>query len=355
MTESDKTGRNLRLAREAQGLTQVALAESVGISQSEVANIEAGRRSAQDYLERFSIALDFHPNFFTVEREELDEVPLLSFRARKDQRAYTRKSISAKATFAAALDSLVVSNRNVFDFDIFDVVAPADPTGTALRVRDILGLRRGPIASMVDVLDKLNVAQFGFLDTSKSSVGVSSWILDKPIVLINQVPRSRQRDHWTLAHELGHLLLHKDCDENFVGSNEAEAQANDFASAFLMPPGDFDKFLPKSPNFTLLRQVKQDWHVSLQAILVQMKLRGLLADWQYRDAFKKIGAYGWRTIEPEDNEPESSVTLFEGMNSLVRRGVRIPLLVSSELGMSTQLCAELCPCWNCFVSQEDFF
>jgi Zn-dependent protease with chaperone function len=41
----------------------------------------------------------------------------------------------------------------------------------------------------------------------------------------------------SLAHELGHILMH----DFFIYSSQAEAKANAFAAYFLMPPGMFEK------------------------------------------------------------------------------------------------------------------
>lgn len=51
----------------------------------------------------------------------------------------------------------------------------------------------------------------------------------------------------SLAHELGHILLH----DFFIHSSRSEAQANVFAAYFLMPPDMFEKDLEHSNEWEL--------------------------------------------------------------------------------------------------------
>ena len=69
--------------------------------------------------------------------------------------------------------------------------------------------------------------------------------------IIHQKAQSRGRRRFTVAHEFGHYLLHRQKYPNGIYSSEAgvdgrtklevEREANDFASTLLMPFDDFRK------------------------------------------------------------------------------------------------------------------
>lgn len=91
---------------------------------------------------------------------------------------------------------------------------------------------------------------------------------------INLPPQtSPLRDNFTIAHELGHYLLHyekKDETQIFTryGANDQEYQANRFAAAFLMPKDRFKDALSKFNKSSLL--IAAEFQVSEQAVITRM-------------------------------------------------------------------------------------
>src|SRR5699024_1699161 len=68
--------------------------------------------------------------------------------------------------------------------------------------------------------------------------GVSTWINDRPYILVAKDKNNYFRNRFDNAHELGHIILHKnlsDKDCESIGHKEIEQQANHFASCLLMP------------------------------------------------------------------------------------------------------------------------
>ena len=108
---------------------------------------------------------------------------------------------------------------------------------------------------------------------------------DQTIIGVNSLhPRTRQR--FTIAHELGHLLLHNytehvDRDMSFyfreARSSEAEIrqeiQANRFAAELLMPRTMIDAAVPKAVGLfddVLLSDLADRFEVSVQAITYRL-------------------------------------------------------------------------------------
>jgi hypothetical protein len=93
--------------------------------------------------------------------------------------------------------------------------------------------------------------------------------------------QSNRRARFTIAHELGHYLLHRHTFPKGINSDEAavdgrtkiavERDANDFASTLLMPLDDFRRHVsPRDwPNFDALSQAGERYNVSLTAAVLR--------------------------------------------------------------------------------------
>ncbi len=68
----------------------------------------------------------------------------------------------------------------------------------------------------------------------------------------------------SLAHELGHILMH----DFFIHSSRSEAQADAFAAYFLMPPGMFEKDLEQLNEWDLAEK----YGVSIEYVIKRAAL-----------------------------------------------------------------------------------
>jgi predicted transcriptional regulator len=87
-----------------------------------------------------------------------------------------------------------------------------------------------------------------------------------------------ERDRFTIAHELGHYVLHSEMGKRPIvasrsGSNRVEWEANWFAAAFLMPEADFKEACIVCDNF--LHLVAARFIVSSRAAEVRMESLGI--------------------------------------------------------------------------------
>jgi hypothetical protein len=115
-----------------------------------------------------------------------------------------------------------------------------------------------------------------------------------------------ERQRFTLAHELGHFVLHRDshtsfnCDKEsiYTGADtlkQIEREADDFASNLLMP-GDLlrQRITGKRINFHLLGELAKEFGVSLEAMCIRLikftEQRAVLVYWDY--GYLK---YQWRS------------------------------------------------------------
>lgn len=91
---------------------------------------------------------------------------------------------------------------------------------------------------------------------------------------------------FTLAHKLGHLVMHQ------VPSAEMEAEAHQFASGLLIPLDDIRPVFRSARriDLPLLAHLKPQWRVSMQSLVFVAKDLGLLTDGQAQTIWKQFSA-----------------------------------------------------------------
>ena len=103
---------------------------------------------------------------------------------------------------------------------------------------------------------------------------------DKWIITVNSSHHPR-RQRFTLAHELGHFVYHKDEDNQFddttffrgVSNDNIESKANEFASELLMPE-DVVRNLIDIENIRNIENLSKHFDVSAAAMLYRVKELG---------------------------------------------------------------------------------
>lgn len=99
-------------------------------------------------------------------------------------------------------------------------------------------------------------------------------------IFYNENIRSAGRRNFTLAHELGHYLLHRQrgaiqCEPRQMLDwkseyGQIESQANIFASFLLMPLDDFrEQIKGQKPSMEMMRHLKDRYQVSLSAAILK--------------------------------------------------------------------------------------
>lgn len=120
----------------------------------------------------------------------------------------------------------------------------------------------------------------------------------RPVVVLNPVKRDYYRQRFDVAHELGHLVMHTDAEP---GGRIVESQAHRFAAELLMPADEIAGLLPTTMNaraWERFTQLKEQWGVSIQALLYRARRLGRLSDVSYRNAMTTLTSRGWRRHEP---------------------------------------------------------
>ena len=162
----------------------------------------------------------------------------------------------------------------------------------AAAVRQLWLLPRGPIPDVTRLLEAAGIVIVHFDFGTDLVDGFSERTHDNlpPLVFVNdRQPRDRLR--FTLAHELAHIVMHR------LPYPKMEDEANEFASAFLMPSEDVaPDFYATSLDHLLM--LKGKWLSSVGSLVMAAKRVGRLSDAEYESRFRELSRRGWRTREP---------------------------------------------------------
>lgn len=158
-------------------------------------------------------------------------------------------------------------------------------------------------ASGINVLSR-------FLSKESSVDAYSLWTKDSIPYIVLGKGKSAVRRNFDLAHELGHLILHKFIDfEDLDKTKQAEKEneANNFASLFLMPKDTFRKDFEnlvgiKNSNPDNYINLKLKYNVSIQALEYRAYKLGYLTPAQNSYFYRLIAKRNYKTVEPRDLE-----------------------------------------------------
>lgn len=295
------TGDMLRLARQRRGLTQKAAAERLGIVQPVLSRFENGVSEPDNALLLKAGQIYGLPRAFFDLREPVYGPPVSVHpmaRAKADVTARDLDMVTAELNIRAMhlrrfLES--VDFQPTASLPSLDIDEYGSAEKIASIVRSHWSIPRGPIKNLMAFVERAGVvvslSDFGGASISGMTFRIPG---QPPLVLLNQMhPGDRLR--FTLAHELGHLVMHR------FPTPDMETEANQFASAFLMPADEMkDLFRGRRINLELLAALKPEWRVAIQALLMRAKGLGFLDANQNRYLWQQISSRGWRLREPPE-------------------------------------------------------
>ena len=189
--------------------------------------------------------------------------------------------------------------------------------------------------------------------------GFSSWDESSrtPYVILGDDKGSAVRSRFDAAHELGHLILHRNLlpqsISNPINNKVIESQANEFAGAFLLPEETFAEDL-YSVSLDSLKALKSKWLVSISAMLRRAAALDMTTEKQTKGLWVNLTRRGWKTKEPLDDQlvPEYPRLLRRAFELIKNKGVQEPEQIISDLCLSPSDISELsCVEDNFFVTR----
>jgi Zn-dependent peptidase ImmA (M78 family)/transcriptional regulator with XRE-family HTH domain len=307
----------LNLARDARGLTQAELASRAGIGQGTLSKYETGSLEPTSHAAGQLAAALSYPESFFFEAGRPYGFPPYHFRKRKKLGIKALNRISAEMNIRRLhIQKMIVS----YEADARAPLPEIDPdeyrgpSGNRFNIEDIARsireawhLPRGPILNVTELVEAAGgivvPCDFGtdLID------GMSQRIDGMPVLFFMNTNVAGDRLRYSLAHELGHMILHT---LSVKPDDEMESEADHFAGAFLLPA---DELRAQLRTFDLrhVANLKAYWRVSMQAIAVRAERLKYISSYQSRGFWIDMSRQGYRKREPVDVAPEQPKTLTD--------------------------------------------
>ena len=307
----------LHRARKAAGLSLRDLGELVGVSHAAIKKYEDGvAMPSSDILIRLSRALKVRTEyFFRPEPVALEGIE------------YRKRSSLPKKRLDAITHEVIDQIERRIELENLFPQSPVKPFATVEGlaasitsmdqienvvelVREAWELGFDPIPDLIDVLETYGIRVFMIdADADNKFDGLAARVSGMPIVVVGRHwPGDRQR--FTLAHELGHLML-----EGRLGSDlDEEMACNRFAGAFLFPRASVLQEMGAHRNAIELKELgllKEEFGLSMAGILYRARDLGIISS-AYRDEQAKLFRFkGWHLKEPGRDYPAEKAHIFE--------------------------------------------
>ena len=288
------SGERLRQLRELHRLTQSELAGQVpGLTQPRLSRIEKDLAApAPDLVEALAAMLG-------VRSELLRRAPVPDLQGHSPQfRSRTRLTTSAKAgalqwarLLAEEYDRLRAPVRPL---PVRLVPQPgATPAEAAAYVRGALGFSAGePLPYLVLALERAGVTVLGLPYRVEALDAFCAWRDGQPLLaVLAGAPGDRLR--FSVAHELGHLLLHA-----ARPGEAAEREADAFAAELLTPLHALGPVMPAAPTLRSLTMLKTQWGVSVKSLIRRARELGAVDQQRATSLYRQVSARGWNRVEP---------------------------------------------------------
>lgn len=308
-------GAKLTEARELNERTMVSLAEEAGLSRQTISAYESGKLVPRpENLHRLAFILGVKISFFTAPSKAKKSKPTY-FRSFAALTKRSRESAMRRFEIFQSLVESICATGLMLESDIPDYSIGTSPEYLteqeickyAMQLRKDWGLTNGPISSMTGLFDEHGVfvvrsSEFG----DHNLDAFSEWGADgRPYICLCSDKHSVARANFTYAHELAHLILHRDIPKSKFESlryhKMYEHQADCFASEFLLPAQRFAAELPKFALDYFLA-LKPRWRVSVAAMIKRCSQLGWITEAEEKNLWIQYSRRGWRGHEPYDDD-----------------------------------------------------
>lgn len=314
-------GDNLRVARLIIGLSLKELGERVGTTRQYIHQLETSDKKTltNDIVDALAYELGVEPHFFSYPLGNQVKEEECHFRKRKTTLVSSKRESAARATLMNKLVEMLESYLELPDvnFPKFELTSLADAEAASIECRKHWKLGDGPIKNMVRVAENAGaiLSTFGGVSEKIDALSLSRV---RPIIILNTA-KNAPRIRMDIGHEILHIIGHDGIE---TGDMDTEAQADHFASHFLLPRAALiSEYTSRSRtriDWNSIYSIKIKWGISARAIIYRMNQYGLITPSQYRTANIYLSKTGQTKKEYHDDKvpldlPEllpSSLTLL---------------------------------------------
>ena len=228
----------LTLARESRGMTQAELARLSGISQANISKYEANiLRVSEEHMESIANTLQYPVEFFFLAEQRFGFGSSCTYHRRRQMMPVRDlNTVLARTNILRMRINILLRGA---ELDCDNDFPRLDLNDYDSDVEQIAGILRStwrlppfPVTNLVAAIERAGGIVFRCPFGTRKVDAISQWIPGlPPISFVNsEIPGDRLR--FTLAHELGHIIMHR------IDFGEQREEADRFASEFLMPAKD---------------------------------------------------------------------------------------------------------------------
>lgn len=347
--------KKLTSARLARGLTIKELGEAIGVSKQAVSQYELGQAVPKaETMMALVNTLDFPKGYF-FEYEEDQYVGNTFFRASTTITKRVREMQKERASWVSKVYKVLNQYVEFPRLNLPDLTMFSDGDWDNEKIEDLAIVLRNhwqlgdrPINNLVSVLENNGII---VASIELGEVKVDAFCQprsERSFIILGEDKKSAARRHFDAAHELGHLLMHIDVDNQDSLTKEEfkkmEAQANQFASAFLLPEEAFTSMVSSDTTLDGYAELKKYWRVSIGAMIHRAKDLGIISLSRYTSLQKQISMRKMRQREPLDDVlpiPHPSM-LKKAFEALIQSNIDVHELVHKQVLLSSQDVEMLC-------------
>lgn len=336
-------GERIRQARNAAGLSLRALADKAGVTAMAISKYENGQSTpSSEVLLALAKALGVRVEYFFRQAAlKLDHVEYrhLPSMLEKEKRKIESSVVDQVERWVELEAFIPTPWSKPFELpkglpariDNYDEIEDV-----AVLMRHAWDLGLNLIPDLTDTLESYGIIVLAtHLDGDKQCDGLAAKINGKPVIVVSS-DRPGDRQRFTLAHELGHLVL-----EGRLGKGlQLEAACHRFAGAFLVPKAMVLKALGERRTWIEpqeLSLLKAEYGLSMAAWTYRARDLGILPLIHFRSLWNLFREHGWDKKEPDPQHPQEETRLFK---QLIYRAVAEDLIGESKaselLGISVK-------------------
>ena len=343
-------GENLEYMRQINGLSRSDLAQQIGVSEQAIWQYEAKNVMPEiNKIHQLCQLFKVKSHFFLKQRDAIlnqasVDIHRIAFRTKNQKSSNKLLNRQHKQSeFISNFTNYLFSHVSQPKLKIYEIINEIDkvwkgqPLNKELINRIDEQARRLILGSGTNQNLLLEIEKMGIVvyeqQLDMSTDAYSFWSNDEtPYIILGDNKGIAVRRNFDIAHELGHLLLHRQVEFDLLTRDEykdVEKEADWFAAHFLLPEKrfmeDFKQVSRKSnPEYFVV--LKEKWHVSIQAMAMRAYALKGLTDSQYRYFWSLINKKGFKKIEPLDNTIDlpKPVKINSLMDLLFRKQVLTP-------------------------------
>lgn len=315
------SAQRLKVARQRKKLSGKQLAAAAGLTDVTVSKAENGHQPDETTINKLAAALGYPREYFFMDDPEVLESRAVSFRSLKKMKAAERDASLAAGSHGIALYQWIDRRFKLPGPDLIDLSKEhGRPEIAARLLRQHWGIGDRPIGNILKLFESKGIRILSLSENTQNVDAYSFWHDDHPFVFLNQ-KKTAERSNFDAAHELGHLVLHFHAQAESAPEDDAEREANRFASAFLMPEADVKGAIAYVYSASQVVKAKVRWKVSAMALANRLHQVGMLTEWNYRSVIIELGSQGYRSGEPLGVEREVSTVLAKVLATLWTKGI----------------------------------